>query len=105
MEIFQIKQGARAPSIRDQIVYADGSPVDISDATSPVFTMYDLDGAEVLSETAQITGATDGYVAYDWQAGDTDTVGTFRAVWQVTLQGGEVLRAPVDGYRYIEVTR
>ena len=48
------------------------------------FIMADENGANVIDASASIVDATKKQVKYVWQAGDTDTVGTFYGEFEVT---------------------
>ena len=75
-------------------------PLDLTGATVQ-FVMTDCAGNEILKAPATVIGAEIGRVQYDWQAGDTDATGSFRAEFDVTFSDGSNLTVPND--RDIEV--
>lgn len=60
-----------------------------------------LGGTVIFSRAASVTDAVDGRVQYTWQAGDTDTAGTYLARFHVTYGSGDIQDFPND--RFIEV--
>lgn len=102
-----IRQNDRRPYIRRRLKDADGEYVDLTAAavSGVTFTMAphdDRDTPKVNNQAAQIGYAgqdgSGGHVEYQWQAGDTDTVGTFDAEWVVSFTDGTTETFPGDGY-------
>ena len=104
----QIKRNDTGPPIRAQIISdTDSNAVDLSGA-SVSFHMYQVndDGTqtELVNAAAVIeTPATDGYVRYDWSSGDTETLGTHLAEFEVTYSGGSKETYPRSGYINIRI--
>lgn len=44
-------------------------------------------------------------VSYDWQAGDTDTVGEYNVEFEITYSDGEVETFPKDGYIHLKISK
>ena len=62
------------------------------------FRMMHLDGRFHLEGPASIADAAQGIVFYDWQPGNTNTVGAYRCQFHVTYPSGDVQRFPQDSY-------
>jgi hypothetical protein len=101
---FYIKQNDTSPSIRATLKDGDEVPIDLTGATVR-FHMRSIGGssAKVDADATVVLPATAGIVQYDWDNGDTDTVGTYQAEFEVTLAGGAVETFPNNGYITIEI--
>lgn len=103
-EIFYIKRHDLRPPLRLQLL-GDDLPVDLSNAGSARLVMSNIRGVKVdqpVTILAQ-TGETLGIVEYEWQEGDTDTVGTFNAEVEVMWAGSIPETFPADGYFKVRV--
>lgn len=81
---FYIKQGDTSPSFEVTLLDANRDPVDLTGATVQ-FRMSTRAGvAPVVDAAASVIDAAAGRVAYNWVAGDTDTVGTYLAEFVIT---------------------
>lgn len=80
---------------------SDGAAVDFTTATT-VQVVCRRDGTATPLFTRTATGAADGSVTYEWQAGDTDTVGRLLfeviATWPLGTQ-----RFPASSYLPVDV--
>lgn len=101
--VFEIKRGDTAPAITDTLKDSEGNVVDLTSAASLKFIMSDADGNEKVNASASFVSRSDGTVLYNWSAGDTDTVGGYRAEWQVTWSDGTVQTFPAGSYRRVKV--
>tara|TARA_R110002126_G_scaffold256212_1_gene399252 strand:+ start:1395 stop:1715 length:321 start_codon:yes stop_codon:yes gene_type:complete len=101
---FNIKQNDTSPSLQATLKDAQLVPVDITAATVKLH-MKSLDGVVKINETMTITDALNGVVQYDWQAGDTDTVGTYYVEFQVTYADASVETFPNNGNLVVSVVR
>ena len=90
---FTIKQNDTSPSVEARLKQADGTVVDLTNA-SVNFHMKSLDGVVKVSAAAAISDATNGVVQYDWEASDTTDVGTYYAEFQVTYPDNSVETFP-----------
>jgi hypothetical protein len=82
---------------------SDGTPLDLSGATA-IFLMYDSDGTEIVNASAAIEApTTDGILRYDWQAGDTDISGEFKAEFEVDYGAGDKITIPNQGYLIVRI--
>jgi hypothetical protein len=91
-----MKRHDRRPSLRIVVKDKDtGDPFDFTDVTSAKFLMVDEDGTLVVDSAAAIESpVTAGILRYDWNSGDTDTEGEYRAEFELTYSGGEKLTVP-----------
>ena len=94
--------GDTLPDFVVQLYGSDGQPADITNADDLTFVMCpadDLDTAKVRDNThATIVTPGSGVVSYNFQAQDTDVVGTFLVQWVVHYPGGAHQTYPVRGY-------
>lgn len=97
-----VKTGDRLPSIAATLSRVDGSAVDLTGATVKFLMRRRAGLAAVVDGTAVITGTAT--VRYDWGAGETATVGTYQAEFQVTYANGKLETFPNDGYIAVVVT-
>lgn len=92
------------PALSITCTYADGTPVDLSTATSPKFYMRDARNAlaEVkVDATATVSDGAAGELTYTWNLGDTDTAGIYAAEFEVQI-GGRRLTFP-NGLQIMKV--
>ena len=101
---FRIKQNDTSPSLEATLSDANLVPVDITSATV-MLHMKAVGGSVVLDEQMTITDAEGGVVQYDWQAGDTATVGTYYVEFEVTYADGSVETFPNTGSLPLVITR
>jgi hypothetical protein len=100
---FTIKQHDTRPIIQVNLAVG-GSLVNLTTATSVSFIMAPaLGGAATIDAAATIDDAATGLVSYTWAAGDTDTVGSFDAEWEVLWSDGSKQTFPTDSYLSIEI--
>ena len=55
--------------------------------------------------SASIVTPAAGTVQYDWDAADTDTIGSYQAEFEVTYVDGTIETFPNDGYVRVEIIR
>lgn len=107
---FTMKRNDTRPLIKAQLTSTDPSdptnqvPVDLSAATTVKFYMRVAPntGTIKVSGTATVTDAVNGFVQYTWQAGDTDTSGSFFGEWEVHW-GTDLQTFPSDDYIAITI--
>ena len=90
---FSIKQNDTSPAIQATLKDADGNAVNLTGA-SVQFHMKDQTGTLKVDSAMTIQNATGGIVTYDWQSGDTDTVGNYSAEFEVTYSDSSVETFP-----------
>jgi hypothetical protein len=88
---FTIKRGDRLPSIEAVLKDAANTIADLSGVGVSVrFLMTARDaGVAPLNAPAVIVNGAAGRVRYDWQVGDTQTVGVYYAEFEVTFLSGK----------------
>ena len=92
------------PALSITCTYADGTPVDLSTATSPKFymrTASDPSATPKVDATATVTDGANGVISYSWASGDTDTAGAYVAEFEVQI-GGRRLTFP-NGPQILQV--
>lgn len=104
---FRITQGDTSPAILSSLT-DDGEPVDLSSADTVRFIMEDkyeqiVVDADNNTGNVSIVDAAAGEVEYGFSAADTETVGTYKAEWEVTYDTGAVETFPTGGKITIEV--
>lgn len=92
---FTIKRNDRRPRYRVNLT-TDGTPADLSAATSVKFLMKQGSTLKV-SQPATIVDPLTGLVEYAWAAGDTDTPGEYNVEFEVSW-GLETQTFPSVGY-------
>lgn len=100
MADWYMTQGDTAPRIRARLTQ-NSVPVNLSGA-DVVFRMW-KNGAVVVEEDATVESASHGLVYYQWEDGDTDSVGTHEASFIVTYSGGLVQTFPGKGHMIVEI--
>lgn len=103
---FAIKQGATLPTIQLTIYDQEGDALDLTDVTSVVFKMYEIDcvTAKVAAGAASVTTpATDGTVEYGWDTADTNAPANYLGEFTLTFSDGGVATFPTDDYIKIRV--
>ncbi len=98
-QVFHIKKGDRLPAIKATLEGPDGKAVDLTDAASFRFLMEGLTPGTALLDS----GPTAGRLVYFWEAGETDTIGAFKAEFEVTWNDGRVQTFPNSDEDRIEV--
>lgn len=101
---FNIKQNDTSPSLRATLTDADLNPINLTSA-SVQFHMKSLDGALKIDTAMTIVDATGGIVQYDWQTGDTDTVGAYNVEFEVTYSDSSIETFPNNGNKVVSVVR
>jgi len=102
---FYIKQNDTAPSIRATLKDGDGDVINLTDATVR-FHMRTIGGTSTKVDASATVNspATAGVVQYDWDAADTDTIGSFQAEFEVTYGNSKIESFPNNGYIRVEIT-
>ena len=101
---FSIKQNDTSPSLQATLKDSTLTPISLNGATVQ-FHMKSLDGVVKVDETMTIVDSDNGIIRYDWQTGDTDTVGTYNVEFQVTYYDTTIETFPNNGNLVINVVR
>lgn len=101
---FTIKQNDTSPSLGATLKDAQLVPVSLVGAAVK-FHMNSLEGVVKVNQTMSIPDPEGGVIQYDWQDGDTDTVGTYSVEFQVTFADGTVETFPNDGNLTVSIVR
>lgn len=79
--------GDTLPPIEATIIASDGNVKNLTGA-SVYFVMRDSDGGEVINRNATVTDTAEGTVRLDWQDGETDVPGYYRARFKIIFGEG-----------------
>lgn len=101
---FRIKQNDTSPSLEAKLSDNNLVSVDLTAATV-MLHMKAVGGGVVLDQQMTITDDEGGVVQYDWQTGDTATVGTYYVEFEVTYADGSVETFPNTGSLPLIITR
>lgn len=101
---FNIKQNDTSPSLRATLKDASLTAIDLTGA-SVQFHMKAIDGTLKVNAAMDITDAFNGVVQYDWQSGDTDTVGAYYVEFEVTYADASIETFPNNGNKAVSVVK
>lgn len=92
---FEIKQGSNKPYLRITLTQ-DAIALDLSDATSVVFSMTSFPGnvPKIFEEDCTIIDAAEGIIEYQWTTYDTETVGQYQGEFKIIFLDGSILIVP-----------
>ena len=76
---------------------ADGSVVDLTNATSVTLIVKQVGGVKYFKTAGAFVDRVNGKVSYTWASGNTDTVGTFQMTWEVIWPTGRPETFPSNG--------
>ena len=101
--MIEVKQNDRRPAASTTLLRGE-EVVSLVDATSVTFKMRPQTGVtKKVDSVANIMDATGGQVEYRWVLGDTDTVGTFLAEWEVVWNDGTPETFPTRDYDIVVI--
>jgi hypothetical protein len=101
---FFIKQNDTSPNLDATLKDASDNAIDLAGA-SLRFHMRKIGATSAkVDAAATIIDEDTGQVRYTWSAGDTDTIGSFEAEFEVTYGDGSVETFPNNKFFSIEIT-
>lgn len=100
---FYIKQNDTSPAMLATLQDADGNAVNVTGASIRFHMRAVGSTTVVVDEAVTIVTPLSGIVRYDWQAADTDTIGSYQAEFEVTYADSSVETFPNDGYIRVEI--
>jgi hypothetical protein len=101
---FSIKQNDTSPSLQATLKDAALTPINLTGANVRLH-MKSVDGTLKIDQPMSVVTPLQGIIQYDWQAGDTDTVGTYYVEFEVTYSDASVETFPNNGNKTISVVR
>lgn len=101
---FYIKQNDTSPNLDATLKDAAGSAIDLAGATVRFHMRAIGASAAKVDAAATITDSDAGQVRYVWSAGDTDTLGSFEAEFEVTYGDLSVESFPNNKFFSVEIT-
>lgn len=101
---FYIKQNDTSPYMLVTLKDGVGAAIDLTGA-SVVFKMRAVGQTTVKTDRSAIIHNADlGQVRYEWQAADTDTIGSYEAEFQVTKVDGSIETFPNSDFIRVTIT-
>lgn len=102
---FFIKKGDTLPSIQATLKDANDTAVSVVGATIRFIMTNKSTGVNAVDGAVAVTvNGAGGVVRYDWQDGDTDVAGGYRAEWEVEFAPNQVETFPNSAYINIKIT-
>lgn len=87
MGTLSLKKDDLEPKFIATLRNADGTPVDLTNATSVSLIVKQQGGTKYFKASGSFVDKANGVVSYTWASGNTDTVGTFQMEWEVLWPG------------------
>jgi len=97
-------KGDTKPAIKGTAEDDDGVIADLDLASIKFYMKNEETGnMKIDGKQASVVDASTGEIKYEWESGDTDTVGTFETWFVLTFSDGE-MTVPNAGNKPIEIT-
>ena len=88
------------PVVQEYLKNDDGSPIDMTNATSVLFYLWRFDSGARIDVVNGVAGTfldkPNGKVQYAWALGDTATTGEHQRRWKVIFPGPKPISCPND---------
>lgn len=97
------KVNDRSPSLQVSLRYEDGTFVDLTGASVNFVMTPQGQQTPLINNPCVVVDVPSSQVRYDWRIGDTSTLGTFQAEFQVVYPGGKQQTVPSHDYFYITI--
>jgi hypothetical protein len=98
-----MRAGNTLPTLR-RVLELDGSPVDLTNATSVTFKASGAAGI-VISGSCAMSDRPNGQVDYSWSPADSAVASGFYQAWyEVAFPGSNTLTVPNGGYLVLQIT-
>lgn len=101
---FFIKQNDTSPALKATLKDGLDAAVDLTGASVRFHMRPTGDTTAKVDAAAVIENADNGIVYYNWNAADTDTIGSYEAEFEVTFTGGEIETFPNNRFIEVEIT-
>lgn len=101
---FSIKQNDTSPSLQATLKDAALDPINLTGATVRLH-MKSVDGTIKIDQPMTVVTPLQGLIQYNWQAGDTNTVGTYYVEFEVTYADASIETFPNNGSKVVSVVR
>ena len=98
-----IKRGDLLPPLEAALLLADGEPIDLTGCAVRLRMRTDDGEALKVDAPATVVDVAAGRVRYDWQPGDTDVVGVYRAEFEITFPSLKTMCVPTDSFFTVHV--
>jgi BppU N-terminal domain len=102
MADISMKQNDRLPVV-NATLRQGGQPIDLTSSTVKFIMADAYDDTVKVNAACSVVSAVGGTVSYAWAAGDTDTVSSYKAEFQITDSNGKTLTCPNTGHLTVEV--
>lgn len=99
---YKLKTGDTGPALRVQLIDEEGNPENLSSFNGTLRVKKAQSDSLAIDSSVTIFDAERGIVEYDWQSGDTDTEGIYKAEVQTT-DGTDVITYPNDHFFRVHI--
>jgi len=100
---FKIKQNDTSPLLQTTLTDPSGNAIDLSGCTIRFHMKRYKASTAKIDGSVTVVDEEGGVVRYAWQSGDTDTMGSYLAEFEVTYNDGTIETFPNSGYIQVDV--
>lgn len=105
---FILKKGDTLPVLNlclyDHGCLAQKRAFNMTGATAVTFSMVDASGNyKIANRNATLVDVTGGTIQYNWQTGDTNEAGLFKAQFLLQYTSGRTMSVPQSGFIVVEI--